>query len=263
MKIFKFRESISRMWEIYKKNWVILTLAPLGFLVITLGLTLLQNVLTPEIPEDPMLAIETINAAKRALQVVTLVVILKMALQYLFSAGYLKINLSARDNKKTSWKVFINSWKIALYIFAATIIIYLIVLGGLIAIGVATVAVTGIFALILSLFSNIGFIQLLLPFGILAGLLTFIIIIYASIRISFIGYTIVDNHTEMDLWSMIKKTWKDTEGHAWKLFKLHIKIFLFTLLGLIALVIGLLVTGPLSALVRADYYRTHISPKKD
>lgn len=52
----------------------------------------------------------------------------------------------------------------------------------------------------------------------------------------------------------LSKAWDMTKGHRWRLFALGVVLFLFTMLGLVALIVGVFVTGALATLVSAAAY---------
>jgi uncharacterized membrane protein len=87
----------------------------------------------------------------------------------------------------------------------------------------------------------IGLILLVIP-GIIAALI-----------LSFPFYLILDKG--MKPIDAIKESARITKGHRWQLLLLYITLFAFNLLGLLALVVGLLVTLPISGLAFVYVYR--------
>ena len=58
------------------------------------------------------------------------------------------------------------------------------------------------------------------------------------------------------IFESFKKSWHMTAGNRWKIFWLFIVVAFFNLFGLIALVIGLAITIPMTYLIWARLYRT-------
>jgi uncharacterized membrane protein len=89
---------------------------------------------------------------------------------------------------------------------------------------------------------------------IIVGLLFFIIpgIIF-SIKLQFLEYLIVDK--KMDAVDSIKGSWKMTKGVKWNLFLFGLLLGLINILGLLCLLVGLLITVPLSMVATAFVYR--------
>ncbi len=93
----------------------------------------------------------------------------------------------------------------------------------------------------LSVVTTIGFILLVVP-----GIIW-------SIRFQFFGWVIVDK--DVGPMQAMQESWEMTRGSAWNLFLLWLLLAGINILGTMALVIGLLVTMPLSVLAMAHVYR--------
>lgn len=65
-------------------------------------------------------------------------------------------------------------------------------------------------------------------------------------------YLILDD--DLGVTDTLSKAWDMTKGQRWRLFALGVVLFFFTLLGLIALIVGVVVTGALAAFVSAAAY---------
>lgn len=89
---------------------------------------------------------------------------------------------------------------------------------------------------------------------IVAGFILFIIpgIIF-SIKLQYSEYLIVDK--KLDAVSSIKKSWEMTKGVKWNLFLFGFLLGLINILGILALLIGLLITVPLTFIANAYVYR--------
>lgn len=65
-------------------------------------------------------------------------------------------------------------------------------------------------------------------------------------------YLVLDD--DLGVTDTLSKAWAMTKGHRWRLFALGVVLFFFTLLGLLALIVGVVVTGALATLVSAAAY---------
>lgn len=87
----------------------------------------------------------------------------------------------------------------------------------------------------------IGFILLIIP-GIIF-----------SIKLQFASYLVVDKN--MGVTEALNKSWEMTKGVKWNLFLFGLLIFLINVIGFLCLIIGLVVTVPLSMVATAYVYR--------
>jgi hypothetical protein len=88
----------------------------------------------------------------------------------------------------------------------------------------------------------LGFIALIVPGVILA------------MGLMFVPYLVIDRG--LGPIEAMKESWRVTKGHKWQLFFLFLALIGLNILGAIALIIGLLVTVPISMLAAAHAYRT-------
>ncbi len=91
----------------------------------------------------------------------------------------------------------------------------------------------------------------------LVGLLFFIIPgIIASVGLMFAKYIIAENKGgDVEIVDAIKGSWNITKGHKWQLLWLMIVLGIFNVLGVIALLVGLVITIPMTALITTIVYR--------
>lgn len=96
---------------------------------------------------------------------------------------------------------------------------------------------------------------------IVAGFILFIIpgIIF-SIKLQYSEYLIVDKR--LDAVPSIKKSWEITKGVKWNLFLFGLMLGLINILGILALLIGLLITVPLTLIANAYVYRKLLHIRK-
>jgi uncharacterized membrane protein len=81
--------------------------------------------------------------------------------------------------------------------------------------------------------------------------------IYFAIRFYLFIYFIVDK--KAGIIESLKRSWEITKGQAWNLFLFNLVLLAINLLGAICLLIGLLVTIPISELATAFVYRKLLS----
>jgi hypothetical protein len=96
--------------------------------------------------------------------------------------------------------------------------------------------------LLAGLIIAVGFVLLIVP-GIIA-----------SLGLGFVPFVAVDRGT----WPIdsLKESWRITKGHKWQLLLLGLALIALNLIGLLALVIGIFVTIPITLLAGAHAYRT-------
>jgi uncharacterized membrane protein len=88
----------------------------------------------------------------------------------------------------------------------------------------------------------IGFLLLIVP-GIIL-----------SLGLAFVGYLIVDRGAGPI--EAMKESWRITKGHKWQLLLLFLALLGINLLGILALVVGIFVSVPITMLAFAHAYRT-------
>jgi uncharacterized membrane protein len=101
--------------------------------------------------------------------------------------------------------------------------------------------------------------EFLVALIIAAGFILFLIPgVIASVGLSFATYLVVDRGAgPMDA---IKESWRITKGNKWQLFLLMLTLVLLNILGIVALVVGVLVTIPITWLAVTHAYRTLSGP---
>lgn len=93
---------------------------------------------------------------------------------------------------------------------------------------------------------------------IIAGLILFIVPgIILSIKLQFSEYLIVDKN--VDAIDSIKQSWEMTKGVKWNLFLLGLILGFINILGILALLVGTLITVPLTLVANAYVYRKLLS----
>lgn len=96
--------------------------------------------------------------------------------------------------------------------------------------------------------------QILVGLSVIIGLVLLIVPgVIIALAFMFSSYLIVDKGRGPI--EAIKESWRVTKGHKWELFLLVLAIIGLNILGLIALVVGLLVTIPVSMIAIVHAYR--------
>lgn len=94
----------------------------------------------------------------------------------------------------------------------------------------------------------------IMPVQIIAGILLACVIIYATVRLQFFRYFIIENEN-MGPIEAFKESLHITKHSFWKLLGFLVVIISLNLLGLLALVIGLLFTIPISLIAYIKLYK--------
>lgn len=156
------------------------------------------------------------EGAERQDQVTSVLIgIVVWIIQLVISMGMVKIALKFADNQKGSLSDLYTQYPLFFKFLFASIISGIIVL--------------------------IGFILLIIP-GIIF-----------SIRLKFVNYLIIDKG--LGPIEAIKVSWAMTKGSFWNLIKLNLAVLGLNILGLLALIVGLLWTIPTTSIAEAFVYR--------
>lgn len=96
--------------------------------------------------------------------------------------------------------------------------------------------------------------SLLAGLMILAGLVLLIVPgIIVGLMVTFVGYIVIEE--KLGPINAIKRSMALTKGNRWKLFQLSLVLLLLNILGLLALLVGLFVTIPVSFIAMVYAYR--------
>ena len=169
---------------------------------------------------------------------------------YLFQAGInlgmIGLALNIQNGKTSSFKNIFESFHVLLkYILATVILLSFIIL----------LCLPGLILFMLSITSNSDFIDISLferMVYVISILLIIIPAVYTSIRFQFYNYFLVE--TDCGVAESLKASFILTKGYVGELFILGAYISLIILISLIPLMLGLLITIPLSVMVNAHVY---------
>ncbi len=225
MKTFSGKEAILFGWEEFKKNpWVYV------------GIGVIIGILN---------AISSVESENLLLVIIG-------AAAYIFGTlatiGYMQISLGVVDGKKPDTGDLFNNIKepriFVKYALAGLLI-------GLMAI--IPLAIIGIILFAGGMITTLGSSGTLSGVVIAVGIVAIILVIAFLIRFIFVTYLIVDKRVKF--WDTFKVSAQMTKGHRGKIFYFILTLLALNLLGLIALVVGLLVTMAISQLATAYVYR--------
>ncbi len=90
--------------------------------------------------------------------------------------------------------------------------------------------------------------------SLVVGIILLCAAIYATVRLQFFRYFIVEDENLGPI-NAFKKSLHITEGHFWKLFGFMCVIILLNLVGLLAVIVGLLVTIPVTMIAYTHLYK--------
>lgn len=169
------------------------------------------------IPMLPNLA-NTLAGEEKPLVLSLVLFVLSIAgfiMKLILDLGFIQIALNLHDHKPVVITDLFRSYPALLRYFLASILYFLIIIG--------------------------GFILLIIP-GIIL-----------SIRFQYYSYLIVDK--DLGPIEALRQSWRMTKGHAWNLFLLGVLLGLINLGGALLLMIGLLATIPTTMMAQAFVFR--------
>ena len=227
---FSKRETIFSSWQLMKGHLGLWTLIMLFIFCINIIISSVQEKLLDNITTQTILF--TVAA-------------------YLFQAGLnlgmLKIALNIHREKEAGLKqVFGSFHMLVVYILATLVCLTMIIF----------TASPGIILLIFSVSADINSITELQGLSVASFIIPLLLIIipavYASIRLQFYDYFLIDN--ESGAIESIKKSIRITKGYAGELFVLGAILSTIIIISMIPLMLGLLISIPLTIMVNTNVY---------
>ncbi len=228
MKQFSIKEAISFGWERFKKHsWLLIA--------VTLTTTVLPQVLqsslqsTLNIPTQ-LTSLDQISPA------IFVIIVITMIIGIYLSIGVARVYLQINDGKKTRYTDLFNvTAREFIQVFIAGILYSLALL------------VAVLLILIPLSFIDMQFVSQLLIAMIIAA------VIYVVIKLQFYIYLIVDK--KRSAVDSLKESFAITKGQEWQLVFLMFTYLGILLLGLVALIVGLLIAIPVTGLATTYVYR--------
>jgi hypothetical protein len=226
MKTFKFRESLKNAWEVYKKNWKLILSSFAAYLGLVSFLSSMDSLPKPLITG----AIWDIISA-----------IFSIYISFLLAKGILKFidtdQVGVEDLRFTNKQIITFIKTIGLLLVAG-----LIIAGIISAVLFLAIIINKLVALVLAI-------------------IIVIIVLYVALRLSFVTLFLTDHASHMEPVAIIKDLWNRTDRKITQIILLGLKITLLNILGFFALGVGLIITMPLSAIIKTKFYREQIQEK--
>lgn len=229
MKEFAIGEILRASWADFKKSWQGLYVVLIVGFVVSFAFGFVSG---------------AFSSAKMPV-VYFVLQILSTVVSWIVMVGIIKVVLSVIDGKKAEISELffaIRDIKILGKYLASYIISSLVVVGVML----PFVVLGFVFYTFLGQQSSVPLIVILVLLGIIA-------LIFVGVRMQFWLYDLVDKGD----WAIepIRKSWQMTKGHVLNLILFALVLTGINLLGLLALVVGLVVTIPFSMLATAKLYR--------
>lgn len=229
MKSFSISEVLKSSWGAFKKNWQSFYVVFLVLILVSIVPSFLSSLFSKNLPALSIL----VSLVSWVLSVVT-------------GLGIIKVALDVADGKKAEVsELFFAMKNLALvgkYLLTS-------LLFGLIFVGATLpIALAAFIGAILKLDSQIGTTLL-----VLVGAVVLVGAIFVSIRMQFWMYVLVEKR----IWGMevLKVSWAMTRGMVLNLILFSLVLALVNIVGAVLLLVGLLVTVPVSMLAMATVYR--------
>lgn len=167
--------------------------------------------------------------------------IISLLLNVIVSLGFFNIALRFCDNEKAEFADLFNIYPLFFKYLISSILLGLIVV----------------------VWWTLSFIAVLLlksVIVVLVSVVLFIPIVICIYKLQFFGYFIIDN--EAGPLEALKRSFEITKGAVWNLILFWCILVFINMLGMLALLIGLFVTIPLSLIAHASVYRTLAGQQK-
>lgn len=221
MKEFSTKEALGFGWNTFKKNALFL----IAVLLLT---TVIYGILNTIIGSAA-------HVERANILLVIILRIIDLIIETVLSLGLLKIAIKLAEGKKPQFSDLYTEYPKTLKYLAAGILVGLAV---------------GLLPLILIVIGKAAGTSLLVIVGYIAFLISFIFI---GLRLMFYSYVIVDKN--VGIIASIKKSYKMTDGQVPNLFVFTLATVGVALLGVIALIVGLLAAVPVIMVATAFVYK--------
>jgi hypothetical protein len=160
---------------------------------------------------------------------------------FFVSTGFLLIMLGLAKGETPVYRALYPNWRVVLKLFGASLLVGLIVLLPLLGVALA-IGVAALFE------QAAGYIAAgALVLAAMAAL------VYLAVTYSLVRFAVLDGMRVME---SLKASARYTKGVKWKLLGFGVVLALINLLGLLAFIVGLLVTVPLTTIAAAKVYLT-------
>jgi hypothetical protein len=222
---FSFTATIQSSWDLVKKHLKFLLLSTIASAVILIVLQELQN----------------ITEGREILSIFAM--ILSTVVGIAVSLGWAQVILKLIRHGKTTWSDFQTDTKIWVHYFLARIMY------GIVSLISVTIAAVPVFMLIFLSIYNVPF----LIIGSIAFILGLSLFAWLLTRYIFVSFVAID-HPNLNGWKLLKESAKVTKGNMWRLFGFLLMITLINVIGLLFLIVGLIITVPVTMIATAYVY---------
>lgn len=229
---FSISSFIKSGWQTFKTNWKFIVLAVLATGVIEMILNTLQE-----------------SFKRSSMSIASFVVsIFVTVIGLIISIGWAQVILALNRNGSANWDTFKTNRVIFLRYIKSMIwyVLYFVMWAAIFVI--PGLIIWGVIHLILPTNMIIGIIL-----GVVIGVAFLAVAVYFAARYQFVIYAALD-YPELRSKAIFKKAGEITQGHLWKLIGFSITLGLLNILGMACLLVGLLVTIPVSKLAQARAY---------
>lgn len=217
---FKIKEAFSFSWNRFKANWRVLSGTIAGAYLVNIIVSTLSR------------------SAQHDIATISLWSIVSVILGVMVAYAVTKIGLLEGKGVKVVWKdIFTRDLVIYLEIFALTVLV-----GVVLAFAVVAAMGAGI------VFSVSVPYDVSIAISVILGLMA---IVYLSVVTKFAIYALVDGS---DIVGSLKRGFNLVKGSFWKIVGLFVVLVGMNIVGAVALVIGLLVTIPMSIVIMGYVY---------
>ncbi len=229
---FSIQSFIKSGWQTFKTNWKFIVLAALATGVIEMILNALQE------------AFKRSSMGTASFVVSIFVTIIGL----IIAIGWAQVILALNRNGSANWDTFKTNRIIFLRYIKSMIWYVLYFIMWTVIVVAPGLIIWGIVYLVLPANMIVG---IILGAVIGAGFLA--VAVYFAARYQFVIYAALD-YPELRSKAIFKKAGEITKGYLWKLIGFSIVLGLLNILGAICLLVGLLVTIPVSKLAQARAY---------
>lgn len=236
---------VAEAWKLTKTNLVVLIGLILSLFLYSFLMQLFRSAIALTIP--------VLNL---------LVTLMDLGIQMLFSIGLIRIALKFTEQKEAEMKDFLPDFPLILRFMTLALINILIFL----LVAFITVGILGVLNVfnqnIIQFFRELTtesnpllkYSSIEIVYGMAIAFLLMMPAILVYIRLSFASYIMVDKRT--DVFDSLIKSFRITRSQLFRIIGLFLIILLLNILGALLLLIGLLVTVPLSFMIIIVYYRS-------
>lgn len=249
-RIYKI-DSLKEGWSLLKNNFEIL----LGAFVFMIVASIVMQL----IADRPMASYNDAGLAPplNAVFFVLIISLAQMSLNMILQMGFTKILLKIIRGQKAFFNDMLSCYKLFFNYLLGNILYFLIVLFGCSFIFLFAFVVAlnpGLREALGSLDSASGIQALLMVVFIVGGVCLLLFpMVYLSIRYGFFAIAIVDKG--LGPVASLNESARITDGALWEIALFHLFLFGFNILGALSLIVGLIITVPISIIAYMIAYR--------